>query len=234
LPAVQVTKVDQGKFRWDVFSIVEGNKFHLTFSAKKTAIHVKTVMIWRSILHMFQLENREPDKRQLYLNFFHGYGLKHPSTYQPINSGRTSRLLHQLRGVTHSIWCSDDHTFVEKVDSSNMVDLWQKNYSPEYKLSDEILDSQPIEGGEVTKEVVLEARSVQVLSRLILKSKRILFYYSKVCLQRRSSRVYVCGSTTDLRRSKEYCKYCKWWSPKQPETHQHQKQKGLLFLPRTL
>jgi len=129
-------------------------------------------MIWRSILDTFQLGNVEPDKRLLYLNVFHGYGLKFPSTYQPIpNSGRTSiRLFHQLRGVTHRIWCSDDHTFLEPVDAYNLVDLWHRNHSPEYKLS-EIRDIPSL--GEVTKEVVLEARTVEVLSRLILKNSRI-------------------------------------------------------------
>jgi len=135
--AIEITKIDEEKVRFELFSVAKGKMYHFIFKTKRIMMCVKAVIMWRTILDMFMLEKDEKDQRNIYINVFHGFGMKIPSTYHPLSAtGCTCiKLWHQIRGHTHRVWCG---TFAgETVDEKNMIHLWKENHVKEYKITSE-------------------------------------------------------------------------------------------------
>jgi len=175
--AVEFAEIDGKKVRMIAITIINGKMYKFVFKTTRVMMCVKTVMIWRSILDMFTLQDMEKDKRNIYYNAFHGFGLKVPQPYRPLSGyGRTGiKLWHQIKGHTHRVWCGDQHAFPVAVKKESLAELYTQYHMGSYKVSDVVKDIEI--GGEEAKQISFEVPNkdvmVEVLSQIVYKNGKI-------------------------------------------------------------
>jgi hypothetical protein len=178
-PAFEVIRLKEEKMLIEATAIAEGRKYKLVFKTFVGMMCVKTYAIWRSILQFFTFEDLDKDKRHIYINAFHNFGLKIPNSYRALSSnGRTATKLWGVHGHSHKLWVGDESAFPEPVNQDNLVEIWKRYHLSGFKVSPKTRKVKV--SGFVASEVSFDVQNNEVISQIIYHNGNIIVTSFKV------------------------------------------------------